>query len=387
MIVGMKLPGAHFVAALGAVCCFFAAVDAVAETPSAFGTTERDWPMFRGGPKLQGVAASTLPEKLSLRWTLRCGEAVTSSAAIVDGVVYVGSDDGVLYAVDLATGKPRWRHSVEDAIRSSPTVYRGTVYFGDTMGVMHAVDASTGKPRWTFETDGEIVSAANPHGDRLVFGSYDGCIYCLATRSGKQLWKVETAGRVHGTPALSDGRVIAAGCDEDLHVIKLADGTPVPSVSLGSVSGVCAAIDGSMTYIGTYGSNVYGIDWRSSKVVWSFQDPDREFPFMSSAAVGEKIVVLGGRDKYLRALDTATGKEGWALRTRGRIDSSPVIVGDRVFVGSSDGNLYGVELKTGRERWRYETGAPVSASPSVAASSLVVANEDGVLFCFAGTGD
>lgn len=346
--------------------------------------TARDWPMFRGGSTLTGVAKSRLPEKIAVRWTLECGEAITSSAAIVDGVVYVGSEDGVLFAVDLASGKPVWQHKTEDAIHSSPTVYRGTVFYGDAAGIMHAVDAKTGSGRWKFTTNGEIISSVNPMGDRIFFGSYDGSLYALAAADGKQIWKHETEGRVHGTPGIIDGRVIAAGCDEYLHVVDAASGKAIPSVTLGSVVGVAAAVDGPMVYLGTYGSRVVAIDWRANKLVWEFQDPDREFPYMSSAAISEKVIVLGSRDKTLRALDRATGKLRWSLRMRGRIDSSPVIVGDRVFVGASDGNLYEVDLTSGRERWRYEAGAPISASPALADGCLVVGTEDGLLYCFSG---
>ena len=70
--------------------------------------TSHDWPMFRGGSLLTGVAKSDVPDKPVVRWTFECGEAITSSAAIVDGTVYVGSEDAGLFAIDLATGKLRW---------------------------------------------------------------------------------------------------------------------------------------------------------------------------------------------------------------------------------------------------------------------------------------
>src|SRR6058998_4345521 len=60
-----------------------------------------DWPMFRGGVKLCGIAETKLPETLQLRWTYQAKESIESSAAIVDGVVYVGSSDGTLHAVDM----------------------------------------------------------------------------------------------------------------------------------------------------------------------------------------------------------------------------------------------------------------------------------------------
>src|ERR1700752_4012823 len=59
------------------------------------------WPQFRGNPRLTGVAATEPPETLKLRWTYEAGESIESSAAIVDGTVYVGSAKGELLAIDL----------------------------------------------------------------------------------------------------------------------------------------------------------------------------------------------------------------------------------------------------------------------------------------------
>src|SRR5438552_3436611 len=68
-----------------------------------------DWPVFRGNPAQTGVAAEALPEKLAVRWAAKTGNAIEGAAAIVGGVVYVGSLDGFVYALDLATGKEKWK--------------------------------------------------------------------------------------------------------------------------------------------------------------------------------------------------------------------------------------------------------------------------------------
>ena len=58
-----------------------------------------------------------------MKWTFEAGDAVESSAAIAGGVAYVGSQKGELLALDLATGKPRWRYkTVEGVGESSPAV-------------------------------------------------------------------------------------------------------------------------------------------------------------------------------------------------------------------------------------------------------------------------
>src|SRR5712691_2850544 len=59
------------------------------------------WPQFRGSARLSGVTTAAPPATLALKWTYDAGEAVESSAAIVDGAVYVGSAKGELLALDL----------------------------------------------------------------------------------------------------------------------------------------------------------------------------------------------------------------------------------------------------------------------------------------------
>ena len=67
---------------------------------------------------------------------------------------------------------------------------------------------------------------------------------------------------------------------------------------------------------------------------------------------------------------------------RQRVDASPVIVKDRVFVAAGDGRLYGLDLGTGKELWQFEAGGGFTGSPAVAARRLVIASEDGVVYCF-----
>ena len=64
------------------------------------------------------------------------------------------------------------------------------------------------------------------------------------------------------------------------------------------------------------------------------------------------------------------------------MDSSPVIVGDRVYVGSADGRIYGIDLDSGKEFWRYDAGRGFTSSPAVGEGRMIIGNEDGVLLCF-----
>jgi outer membrane protein assembly factor BamB len=81
------------------------------------------------------------------------------------------------------------------------------------------------------------------------------------------------------------------------------------------------------------------------------------------------------------ALDRATGKEVWNFATDGKVDSSPVVAGSRVYVGSQDGNLYVLELATGKELQRVRLDGPISASPAVSDGFLVIGTERGTVYC------
>ena len=216
----------------------------------------------------------------------------------------------------------------------------------------------------------------------MVFGSYDGFVYCLSVKDGSLVWKYETGGYVHGAVAIDADHVLVVGCDEYLHAVRLTDGTPARKLSLGSVSGASPAVAQTIAYVGTYGGRVLALDWQAGKVHWAFDDPERDLPVLSSAAVTPDSVIVGARDRRIRCLNRNTGELRWEFVTKARVDSSPVVVGERVFCGSSDGNLYALSARNGSELWKFEAGAPLTASPAVAAGCLVISSEDGVLYCF-----
>src|SRR5882672_3943184 len=85
---------------LSLVSCFRVfVVSCVPLLVSAQAPVSTDWPQFRGNSRLTGVAAVAPPDALKLRWTYEAGESIESSAAIVDGSVYVGSSKGELLAI------------------------------------------------------------------------------------------------------------------------------------------------------------------------------------------------------------------------------------------------------------------------------------------------
>src|SRR5215469_9345206 len=85
--------------------------------------------MFRNGPAHLGSYDSSAPGLTSVKWRFQTGAPIFSSAAVDGGVVFVGSNDGKLYAVRAADGAKLWAFGTKGAVRSSPAVADGMVFF------------------------------------------------------------------------------------------------------------------------------------------------------------------------------------------------------------------------------------------------------------------
>jgi outer membrane protein assembly factor BamB len=340
-----------------------------------------EWRQFRGSPRLTGLSSSTVPATLKVLWTYELGDIIESSAAIADGVVYVGGGNGDLVALDFDSGKLKWKYSTGNLIgESSPAVGAEAVFVGDLGGLLHAVRIADGKALWTFKTTSEIKSSPVIASGAVLFGSYDGNLYAVDEKTGKLRWKFTTNGMVHATPAVQDGLAFIAGCDSILRAIRIADGKEAYQVPSGAYTGASPLIDGTHAYYGTFNNEVLGVDLQRRRVLWRYTDPDRRFPFYSSAALAGGRIILGGRDKYIHAIDAKTGKAAWTFATRARVDSSPVIAGGRVYIGSSDGKLYVLDSESGKKLSEFDAGAGLTTSPAVASGRVVIGSQDGRLY-------
>src|SRR5581483_7644369 len=75
------------------------------------------------------LSPSTVPQ-LRLRWSYQTGSDVYSSPAVANGMLFIGSDDYNLYALNAATGTLVWKYTTGSTVRSSPSVANGVVYVG-----------------------------------------------------------------------------------------------------------------------------------------------------------------------------------------------------------------------------------------------------------------
>jgi len=328
--------------------------------------------VFRADLAHTGVYSSpALPAFHGVKWKLHNGGPVISSPSILDGTVYVGSSDHMLYAIEAATGTVRWKFDAKSRVPSSPAVAGGVVYALSYDGNLYALDASTGKEKWHFATGGEHrFTATHMHGvlpaaesmpdpfdvylsspmifeSAVYFGSSDGNVYAVDANTGNLKWKFKTGDVVHATPAIANGTV----------------------------------------YVGSWDSNFYALDAATGKEKWRFktgEDPDihNQVGIQSSAAVMDGMVYFGCRDSNFYALDATTGEKKWAFNNKGSwVVGSPAVRDGKVYFGTSDsGQFYIVDAKTGAKLASWESKKwPMFSSPSIAGNMLYVGTNSGKL--------
>jgi outer membrane protein assembly factor BamB len=125
---------------------------------------------------------------------------VFSSPAVANGVVYVSSLNGDVYALNASTGSPLWTYatgSYSTSVYSSHAVANGVVYGGtDLFNHVYALNASTGAVLWIYATDNWVFSSPAVTNGVVYVGSMSGSVYALKASTGAPLWQPKRRARL-----------------------------------------------------------------------------------------------------------------------------------------------------------------------------------------------
>jgi outer membrane protein assembly factor BamB len=343
--------------------------------------------MFRGGPDHAGnYPSAQSPTLASVKWRFSTGAKILSSPAVLDGVVYVGSADGNLYALDARDGKRKWSYATGGAVNGSPACDGRRVIVSSLDGLIHAVDAVSGKAIWTFRTGGErrfsapgihgaqpateqmpdpfdvFLSSPALSGGTVFIGSGDHHVYALDAASGALKWKFATGDVVHASPAVAGGVVYIGSWDRRLYALDAATGAmkwafvtgddPEQHNQIGIASS--AAVAGGIVYFGCRDGHFYALDAADGRLHWKL-DNHKGWVIASAALAGATVCFPTSDGTRFKALDGPSGKLLFDLANRAISFSSPAVTGKLAYYGSSDGWVHRVDLAAGRETAAFQT--------------------------------
>ncbi len=343
--------------------------------------------MFRGDTAHSGVYSSPSTAGLStVKWKFKTSAKILSSPAVSGGVVYIGSGDHNLYAVNAADGTQRWKFATDGPVNSSPAIAGGLVYINSLDGNFYAVEAETGKKKWSFKTEGERrFTAPGIHGTIprtemmadpfdvflsspavsagiVYFGSGDNHVYALDAQTGDFKWKFKTGDVVHASPAISGGVVYIGSWDRHLYALDAKSGALLWKFQTGDdkttynqigIASSAAVTDG-VVYFGCRDGHFYAVDAKTGKERWNH---DNHMGWViASPAVRDGVVYFPTSDgTRFKALKAATGELIFNIANKAVSFSSPALAGDVVYFGSSDGWLHALDIKTGAVKAEFQT--------------------------------
>jgi len=308
-----------------------------------------------------------------------------SGTAVHDGIIYVGTVDGRVVAINSSTENLEWSYSitpvttpssglscgqasVTTAIYSTPVVDRDIVYIGTYSGQVLALNMlarnqnltfpqrSYGEWEWDCPIDNAksnaIVANLLVSADTIYVSSSNGRVYSLDKEFGDLNWESEILDKTHRKLWTSP------------------------------------AIQGDVLYVSTYDGHIYALSAETGELLdWSFAS---EAGFASSAVIYDDVIFLGSFDRYLYAVKIGSDVPMWKFPPEKPAGNwfwaSPIVNEGIVYAGCLDGKLYAIDAETGEELWQFESQdsrgkpAPIVSSPVLVGNLLVVANEAGNVY-------
>jgi outer membrane protein assembly factor BamB len=350
-----------------------------------------DWPMFRSDPSHSGAGGGNLVVTPTVLWKYpicnnNSGMDGVSSTAVVGGVVYIGSYEGYVYALNASDGAKLWSYGTGYPVDSSPAVVGGVVYVEGTWDHnVYALDASNGAKLWNYTTAGGSESSPAVVGGAVYIGSDDGYVYALDASNGVKLWSYFAGYGSLSSPAVVSGVVYIGSGNNNVYALNASVGAKLWSYNTGNwVTSSPAVVDG-VVYINSGGGfigapvfngSVYALDASNGTQLWSYYTSGG----MSSPAVVGGVVYIGSDNDVFYALNATSGVQLWNYTADGGFLASSAVVGGVVYVSSDNGKIYALNASTGGQFWNYTAGGGFESSPAVVDSVVYVSSDDGNVY-------
>lgn len=328
-------------------------------------------------------------------------EARAGQPAVEDGILYIGTEAGVLHAVDLDGQLEIWRTAAAGPVMHAPYVGENLVLYGSQDGRLRAIDKQTGALQWEFaagEVDWEvrdifINGTPNVIDGVAYFSSEDFNVYAVDVKTGQEIWR-HTLGEepqawhlpvVNGVAYVGawDGFIYAIDIDTGTRVWRSAtDDTnraakpkQVPHVT------VVPVITEDAVYFTDWAGNLFSVDRRTGEQIWRFDPGTIDVRHAGSRSFlllhDDDLYYSTVRDRHLYGVNRFSGQQVWSVETEG-IVYGPGPAGDSL-------GFYFEQLNDGmhlrvfdfEERSLVWSASDVAGPPAVVASTIYYATTNG----------
>jgi outer membrane protein assembly factor BamB len=286
-----------------------------------------------------------------------------SGGVVADGVLYVGSNEGRLTAINIDDGSRQWAEVLKARasgglfgcsssslscgggssyvpIYGTPVVSDNLVYIAGYNGKILAYNISNLATRWVYPRDGyidPIVGGPVVTQGKLFVGCSDGYVYAFDALTGDKLGEFKTDDKIWSTPV----------------------------------------VDGDILYIGSFDKKLYALNIADLSLKWEFEAGGS---IISTPLVDNGIVYFGSFDKNLYAVNAASGTLKWKFTGNKWFWAQPQIVDGIVYAGCLDNYVYLINASNGTQITSFNLGSPVASTPAISGNYIVFASKKGIVY-------
>lgn len=367
-----------------------------------------NWENLSGNPAHDGNYNNLSVGEMSMAWTINIGGNIYMTSPVVfDNKVFTASfddnnaEDCFVVALEAKTGKKLWQYKTLNSVKNTIVIAQGLVIATDMQGFVYALNPNSGELVWKKDLEYNrlpgYVSGMVSDG-KTLFTGFGNTLCAIDAKTGNELWRNKAWNGGEGTVptlTLADGVLVASAHWRALYGHDAATGEMLWKRDDDGIrfrDATLSFVDNTLWL--TQNEKLYKLDPKTGKTVESFVT-GMSHTGNSVPVINDNIVFVGSTDKGIAALDKNTGKGIWNFKTdhalfhtppytsdrQRTVETSPLLLGDKLIVGAMDGNLWILDADSGKLLQKFSFGVPILSTPAVSGNCIFISDFAGDVSC------
>jgi len=338
------------------------------------------WSAEKGGNTRNASLDAHVGVPLELSWKKRIGRSIGATPSAAEEVLFVGTRDRRLVALNRSSGERYWRKTFKGGFGGSILIFGGKLYFNTRHpgGKVYALDINFKKKHMQREI-GPCNASPILAQNQLFLFAQSGKVLCLNPEIGYRNWERKLDGTIEHAPVYLDPFLFVTTVAGDIYKLDSVTGLVLNHRKLeGYILGdLCS--DGVDIYAATSTGRILCLEPDSLATRWQVEPG---YHFFSGPVYQENALYLTGREGWLIKLDAGNGSLLWKTDLEGVAVAAPSLTSGLVFTGTKSGRLGAYDVDSGARLWHTKLSEGISASPLIFKDFVYYCTDRGTVYAF-----